>query len=464
MKKIYVLLLLVAYNLQGQQANLFGVKWSGSAFAARQLNVSNNMATNVGALTGTTVLMGESAIDRINNRYFCSSGSGIEIIDAVTGTVQAVLTPTIQLMGIEYNTNTGEIVGTYMAGGTRYFGSVNLTNGIVSTISALGAGLSVAQGISTFDQAGNRYIFKTPDDVMVVDAATGTVLATISNSKIANFEWDPVASRLVGVYWNGSVEKFVSVDLNTGISTDLSTLNTVTSKYAGESAFDPLNQQYFLGSVDGLLVLDATNGNIIMQFPTVECFLMEFMGALNEGPLDGSTISPATVLTKAGEEVTLSATLSHSLACMQWQVQQSGGEWVKPVGERYSGVEAPNLTISNITLDDHQSNYRLVGRLGSATYTSDVVALEVGPTGLAGINRSDFRVYPNPSSGEFQIQTSVNGFVVELFDARGAKLMKQYSNSTTLSISTLGLTHGLYHVLISDEHGNNLGQKKVVVQ
>ncbi|MCH2046399.1 MAG: T9SS type A sorting domain-containing protein, partial [Saprospiraceae bacterium] len=85
------------------------------------------------------------------------------------------------------------------------------------------------------------------------------------------------------------------------------------------------------------------------------------------------------------------------------------------------------------------------------TYISDCVdVLTVGTINAETI-QVNYQIYPNPSTGIFQIEHSKNGnFQVEVYDALGRVVLSQ-TNPMTLDLTAV--TNGVYKVTITDDKG-----------
>ena len=76
---------------------------------------------------------------------------------------------------------------------------------------------------------------------------------------------------------------------------------------------------------------------------------------------------------------------------------------------------------------------------------------------------NNISVYPNPSNGEFSLQPSDQlPFHYRVFDAQGRQVMGGNSQGLT-NINANHLKRGIYFVLISDEKGNEIQSRKVVL-
>ena len=75
------------------------------------------------------------------------------------------------------------------------------------------------------------------------------------------------AQIIIGSYWTGQQEIFTSLDIASGVFTDLGTLNGVNFLNGGEATFDPFNNRYYNITDLGITIIDGTDGNIIKTIP-----------------------------------------------------------------------------------------------------------------------------------------------------------------------------------------------------
>ena len=84
----------------------------------------------------------------------------------------------------------------------------------------------------------------------------------------------------------------------------------------------------------------------------------------------------------------------------------------------------------------------------------------VGPVvGLNQLNQSTGMIYPNPTINFINIE-NINAVKAELYDMQGQCILKQVIFNKFIDISCI--SNGTYILVLKDNHGMNLGQKKVV--
>ena len=117
--------------------------------------------------------------------------------------------------------------------------------------------VAVAAGASAYDQQNNRFIcwgydFANVKKLYVMD---------IDDSISANYpftaiqpiemEYDLQTQKLYGLWWDGFVEHFGEIDLQTGLASSISTLPSVNAVAIGNSTFDSNTGSYIFIGISG---------------------------------------------------------------------------------------------------------------------------------------------------------------------------------------------------------------------
>ena len=138
---------------------------------------------------------------------------------------------------------------------------------------------AVAAGATAYDQQNERYIcwgFTTNNDqrLFVADIDSGVVVSQpIISGQPIEMEYDLNKQKTYGLWYDQSqsMEYFVSIDLNTGALSIVSTLPTVSAVAIGNSTFDSNLARYIFIGIENnqqkLITLDATSGNILSSVP-----------------------------------------------------------------------------------------------------------------------------------------------------------------------------------------------------
>jgi hypothetical protein len=495
MKKLLILLhACLAGGFASAQSSTFlmGSNWDGSSEWSRHMDLGNGWYTDLTTLPGVaSIMMGESTIDLAGQRYFHRTNLGITILHIGTGTIQSVLNPTVNFKGMEFNSNTGNLVGSYWNGSSEIFASLDPLTGAVTSLAAIGGVSGVAQGITSFDGAGNRYFMWTGSTIYVLDAASGSVLQTVPNSTLKNFEFNPNTGDLVGTVWTGTNEVYSTLDLGTGVISGLATITGVTGVVQGESAFDAANDRYFNRTNLGTMVYDGTTGSLIMSVPGMNIFKgMEYAGSLSGGgcSLNATLLSPSVLLAQKGSALTITATSNAPSAQLQWQSSPAGFGWMNvPAGPHYSGAGSPVLTINSVSLWNHDQPFRLIATAGNCSDTTEVTVIQISDTclvtdtvrifsgdtltlDLASAGNDDLiSLYPVPASHELVIDCSLfaekEGNTVHITNSLGGEVL---NTPVTTDITRLDIRlitqRGVYLLTVRNREGRPLAGRRFIVE
>lgn len=266
MKSIYLSLgVLLNFGAFGQ--TLFGSYWNGSVEKSVTLDVPATTFSTINTLDGIqSIGQGMTSFDAAGGRYFNLTAFQIKVIDVQTGLVIDSILNTPRLYNIEYDPNANRLVGTRYNGTVTLFSSLDLATYVFTDLDTLTNTLGVSQGESAFDPFTNRYFNITNFAVTIINAQTGAVIDTIDNylHKIRGIEFNTSTGKLMGFGWTGTHTIFRTLDPVTKVLTNIDTLTNVESFTMGESAFDIVNNRYFISTpYIGIVAVDATTGNIV---------------------------------------------------------------------------------------------------------------------------------------------------------------------------------------------------------
>jgi hypothetical protein len=124
-----------------------------------------------------------------------------------------------------------------------------------------------------------------------------------------------------------------------------------------------------------------------------------------------------------------------------------------------------NTGLPNVIVNDLK--YDASGALLAASYGRGIWS---SPVYLTGINtlapNNAFKIYPNPSSGKFTMQSSVtNGkSSIEVYNMLGEKVYTGNLNSTTTEIDLSNQSQGVYLYRMLSETGNLIAEGKLIIQ
>jgi hypothetical protein len=458
---------------------VFGTYGSSVQYVTRKVNLVTAAVTDVSTLaTVPAVVAGETTYDATGNRYFHKSHLGISIFNATSGALITTLNPSIALKGIEYNPNTGAVVGTYTnSAGTEVFASLNLLTGVVSTLAVLNGASGTAQGESTFDAANNRYFNRTFNPgatINVINAATGVLISSFPNSLLKGFEYNPNSNKLVGTISYSPGETYCSMDLGTGAITDISLVSQVLGVIPGQTTFDATGNRYIFRPSQGFFVLNALTGAVQFSIAGHQTIAgMEYIGIGAACNLNVTNNSPSNVYATQGSNTSFSASASMTNTQFQWQSKVAGFGWLNlSDNSTYSGATATVLTVNGVTLQNHKQEFRAVGWSGSCADTSAISILRLSDSLITGVktnitNELFASLYPNPANDYLLIEVGKNvsgNCTLTITDILGKMLHTQTITQSPTLLSLNGTMKGLIFVNIADHQNGNVQVNKIIVE
>ncbi len=470
--------------LNGQSSSkLIGCYWNGTAEVTRHLNLSNGAFTNLANVSGVSgIIQGESTYDETNKRYFFYSTAGIALIDAPSGTLISMLTPTPHLYGIEYDLNTSCLLGTNFIGSVWSFVSFNPLNGLTTTINTLAGVSGFAQGESTFDATGSRYFMRTTNGIVIINSTSGGVQNTINNTTFKGMQYNSNTSELIGTFWNGSAEIYATMNIATGAVTNVATLPGVTSIVQGESTFDVVGNRYFIRTNLGVTVINALTGAILSSVPGLpDIGSIEYIG--NVDPCGSFVYSlPAQINATSGSSALFSIA-SNTILSYQWQSNPAGFGWMNVVNNsNYSGATSSALTVSSLSLQNHLQPFRVIISSGVCDDTSNVSVINISDTCVVTIydtllvgngaklsdpDISPLIVYPNPSTNLLNVENndviSWSDYSIEISNNIGEIVFIQKVNQKHIEID-VSRFKGIYFIQARDKNNKTIEAKKIVIQ
>lgn len=125
------------------------------------------------------------------------------------------------------------------------------------------------------------------------------------------------------------------------------------------------------------------------------------------------------------------------------------------------------------TIDPLYATYDSQGNMINDPYPSDFAAGGFDLDGVGVINENNIyanittdetvflSVYPNPSSGNFQIQTNLDEFEIEIFDLMGRKLYEEANCANGFLDLSQVLPAGIYWLILND-NGELISQKILI--
>ena len=183
-----------------------------------------------------------------------------------------------------------------------------------------------------------------------------------------------------------------------------------------------------------------------------------------------------------------------STSKIQWQTKVSGLEWINLQNNNtYSNVNSDSLIVSNITVNNHNQQFRAIVNNNlckdtseTATLTvldtcinkrydtikvtvADTLIIKTKATGIQENKYYTFLIYPNPTSSQVIIDcgdnTEVSAYSFTITNSLGQeKLTSKFtSRYQQIDISGIGGT-GLYIITIKDGNNTVLETRKLLIQ
>jgi PKD repeat protein len=155
---------------------------------------------------------------------------------------------------------------------------------------------------------------------------------------------------------------------------------------------------------------------------------------------------PLSATNSVGNSQQFTTTLSGTGNQLQWQMDAGTGFSNLNNGGQFSGVNTNTLTVSNITLSNHNQQFRCVATLAGCNDTSETAVLSVlNNTGSAELMKTGISISPNPSSDFISIQNSssnIGKFTIS--DMQGKILMSGSLKSGMNRVNLDDLSTGMY--------------------
>lgn len=208
--------------------------------------------------------------------------------------------------------------------------------------------------------------------------------------------------------------------------------------YKGGLRDDGLGKIYFIpsDSLNELLIYDFTveTGDTLMVYSSV--FGTYWGQSTYESVYVDSILINGTFRKRINNTSYLSSWIE-GIGCTQGLFREGWGN----VSGNYANLEC--MSVIDTTIYPTTS-------LGSCSLTSSIDE----------INESEnFILYPNPSTGLFQIKTQLETNSIEVFDVFGRRIFYSERNQTEINISEF--TNGIYFVQLIDSKGNSVVKKIV---
>ena len=305
-KLLYLFLAIsVACSSVAFSQTLYGLKKTENGSSTIPFDV-----VNIDPMTGSTeivlstnsligVAAGASTYDQLNSRYICwgfdtQNNQNLYVMDLDNLQTETNLFSSAPAIEMEYDLQTQKAYGLWWDGTAEHFGKIDLSTGLVSSISILPGVEAVAIGNSTFNSNTGNYIFIGQEanqfKLYNIDASTGAIInsPTIwqNGDRYSALEFNNQnGGILYGLFQDVDYDNYsqtyqtyytdlrlAEIDLTTGDATIIDPQSTVIGGYIpgyalGGLCFDQQSQTYIVrvqNETGGYLKLvDVYNSNII---------------------------------------------------------------------------------------------------------------------------------------------------------------------------------------------------------
>jgi len=305
MKKL-ILLLFVPLISFGQI--LYGLKKTENGSSTIPFDVVNidpsdgstSIVLSTNSLIG--VAAGATTYDQMNSRYICwgydnQNNQNLYVMDLANLETEINPFNSEQAIEMEYDLQNQKTYGLWWDGSAEHFGEIDLTTGLVSSISTLPGVEAVAIGNSTFDSNSGKYIFigyeANQYKLYTIDALTGVIInsPTIwqNGNRYSALEFNNQNGKLYGLFQDTDYEDYsqsygnyytnlrlAEIDLISGSATIIDSQSTVIGGYLpgynlGGLCFDQQSQTYIVNvqneTAKYLKLVNVSNAAIIASTP-----------------------------------------------------------------------------------------------------------------------------------------------------------------------------------------------------
>lgn len=345
------------------------------------------------------------------------------------------------LTSITAKSQSNNIYCSYWNGNMEVFTSMDMTNGVFTDIGTLNGVQTLYSGESTFDPNNGHYYRLTNLGITVVNIQTGTIVNTYSNPKnVKGIEYDPISSKLYGSYWNGNTEVFTSMDITSGVFTDIGTLNGVQIVYSGESTFDPYNGYYFRLTNLGLIVVDIQTGTIVNTYSNpknVKGIEYDPFSSILYGSYWNGNKEVLTSMDMTNGVFTDIGTLNGV------QISYSGESTFDPDNAYYFRLTNLGLTVVDIQTGTIINTISNTINLKGIEFNFTLPHLNI----IENNFKNELYIYPNPTKDIINIVLKNNDETqIAIFDYTGKLMYSKVVNKKKVSIDLRSYTSGIYIV------------------
>nr|WP_321231641.1 T9SS type A sorting domain-containing protein [uncultured Psychroserpens sp.] len=265
--KHFILLMLGTFltlNVKSQEY-IVGSYWTGSEEVLTSMDLSTGSFSDIGTLTGVLNLnFGQSSINTNNGNWIRITNLGIIIVDTQNAAILNTFPNTLNIKHVAYDPNTNKLFGSYWNGSSEVLTSMDITTGVFTDIGTLTGATSFPFGQKATIDSSNGYLIINSIQlgIMIVDIQDASIVNSFPNTpNMKEFVYDSVTNSLIGEYYTGSEYVLTSMNMSTGVFTDIGTLVGIAAVYSGTNAIDSDNGKYILSTDLGVSIIDISDAS-----------------------------------------------------------------------------------------------------------------------------------------------------------------------------------------------------------
>lgn len=468
----FLLVLLTTIFSYAQVDKVYGLNFvSSNAVQFASMNLANGSVDVIsnGAISPDQFASGVADFDPVTKSYFyirgISSNSTIYQVDAQLGTVvhQSVISNPNNVIGpitnIAFNWLEDKLYGVSHSwngvSDVLEFATVDPSTGAMQVLSpgpiSLGSYIS---GNSDIDPIHRKYYYGTPDTIYTVDLNTGNAVSTpllfpgsIYTEQFINLTYNWLDQQIYGLYFLSIPDPnpfdndiftselyLAKVNPQTGVITVISQQPTSNDGFSsGDCDIDPTNYRYMYIRQGSMYQVDLQTGDVL-SVTLIENTNNAVAPIINMAY--DELIDPVPNLTMTMEDIVLGS--GETKEVNVWVGDDVTYLW-------NDGSTDPIRTITQ------PGTYSVeISRAGFTVNGSAIVEMSTSVDGLLQEEKSEFSLYPTPSTGllNFELMTStpIKELDFEITDASGRLVWSKQlaTNSGQLDVSLL--SNGVYFV------------------
>ncbi len=266
----------------------------------------------------------------------------------------------------------------------------------------------------------------------------GTASADIISSVITNsIEW-----RHIALSYDGTICNFYLDGLQVASLSNTGLISTGVSFYFGKSGclFNQINDA-FHGKLDDIGLWNRA------LTPTE-------ITTLYYGCTNNITLQPAnqSITLSSGNTAQFAVATSGSGSAFQWQTNLGVGFQNLSDAGQYTGSTTNALTVSNVSVSNHNQQFRCIVNDGNCSDTTSIATLSVIDDLSLQENTTDFIISPNPATNLVTITTQEARFdAYTLMDAQGRIIQQGKLSGINTVLDLSPIARGNYFLQIGNQ-------------